>query len=145
MTKLDDASWHGGSDEFPPDVPEENAATHIGFFVAWAISRGHWNASGVAAAEHAVEAVKQGRMSGRSFLLQECDGKLFSSMLNDVGAKFANKYYPVHYVNDYQELFAKALESDYLVSDDPVNQDRIAALIDLRFTEWQARPWWRFW
>jgi hypothetical protein len=39
VTKLDDVSWHLGSDSFPDGLPEENAATHIGCFVAWAIKR----------------------------------------------------------------------------------------------------------
>jgi len=35
--KYDDASWHYDGD-FPDDLPEEAGATHVGMFLAWAIT-----------------------------------------------------------------------------------------------------------
>jgi hypothetical protein len=88
MTKLDSVYWHLGGDSFPKGMPEENAAIHIGCFVAWTIKRGLWDGSMFDTAGPAMEAVAQGWLSGRSFLLQECDGKLLSQMLNPEGAAF---------------------------------------------------------
>ncbi len=34
--KYDDASWHFGGD-YPSDLPQENACTHTGVFLAWAL------------------------------------------------------------------------------------------------------------
>jgi len=75
MSKLDDVSWHAGSDGFPSGLPEENATTHIGFFVTWIIRNGHWGGILGPNAEAKVAAVKDGRLSGRNLLLEECDGK----------------------------------------------------------------------
>jgi hypothetical protein len=144
MSKLDDAAWHQNGDSFPEGVPEENAATHIGCFVAWAIGRDLWGRFLPAKAGPAIEAVAQGRLSGRSFVLQECDGKLLGEMLNEEGAAFAEKYYPT-YIKDYQQVLAKGLSSDYLVDDNDANQHRIAAVLDQRFAHWKRGPWWKFW
>ncbi|WZB61364.1 hypothetical protein WJ970_29215 [Achromobacter xylosoxidans] len=37
--KFDDASWHYEGD-YPADLPESAAATHIGMFLAWALLHG---------------------------------------------------------------------------------------------------------
>lgn len=34
--KLDDASWHFSSPDFPKDMAAKAGATHIGMFFAWA-------------------------------------------------------------------------------------------------------------
>jgi len=144
MAKLDDVSWHLNGDSFPEGLPEENAATHIGCFVAWAIKRGLWDRDMFETSSQAIEAVAQGRLSGRSFLLQECDGKLLSQMLNAEAEAFAEKYYPT-YIKDYQQVLVKGLASDYLVEDNAANQLKIDAVLDQRFAHWKRGPWWKFW
>jgi len=135
MPKLDDTSWHLGSDDFDPDLPEENAATHIGFFVAWAINKGLWGASPGVDWTAAVQRVRDRVITGRTFLLEECDGKLFSGMLNDEGNAFAQTYYPRAYVRDFHSTLVVGLQSDYLVVDSWENYDRIAEVIEQRYTE----------
>ena len=144
MSKLDDVSWHLNGDSFPEGLPEENAATHIGCFVAWAIKRGLWGGSLSDMSSPAIEAVAQDRLSGRSFLLQECDGKLLSEMLKPEGAAFAEEGY-ASYIKDYKQLLARGLSSDYLVEDNAANQHKVDALLDQRFEHWKLRPWWKFW
>lgn len=144
MAKLDDVSWHLNGDSFPEGLPEEAAATHIGCFVAWAIKRGLWDRAMFETSSQAIEAVAQGRLSGRSFLLQECDGKLLSQMLNAEAEAFAEKYYPI-YIKDYQQVLVKGLASDYLVEDNAANQLKIDAVLDQRFAHWKRGPWWKFW
>src|ERR1700682_5338677 len=117
MAKLDDASWHYGSDEFPEGLPEDNGATHIGIFVAWAIASGLWGDFLGATAQHAIEQIRNRHMSGRSFLLEHCDGKFLSEMLNPEGARFAEAYYPKRYMRDFQTILAVGLSSDYYVED----------------------------
>lgn len=34
MSKYDDVSWHYGGD-FPKELTEKNASTHIGMFIGW--------------------------------------------------------------------------------------------------------------
>ena len=144
MAKLDDVSWHLNGDSFPEGLPEENAATHMGCFVAWAIKRGLWDVTMFDGSGQAIEAVAQGRLSGRSFVLQECDGKLLSQMLNAEGEAFAKKCYDP-YIKDYRQVLVKGLDSDYLVEDNAANQQKVDAVLDQRFAQWRRGPWWKFW
>jgi hypothetical protein len=144
MTKLDDASWHYGGDEFPEGVPEEHGATHIGMFAAWAIANGLWGNFLGPEASVAVEAVRARRISGRSFVLEQCDGKLLSEMLSPDGARFAETYYPKQFMRDFQRTLTVGLPSDYHVEDTWSNYDKLAACISNRF-EASRKPWWKVW
>lgn len=145
MKKLDDTSWHLDSEEFYAGLPEENAATHIGFFVAWAINKGLWGAIPGTDWTAAVQRVRERTITGRAFLLEECDGKLFPAMLTDEGCAFANRYYPRTYIKDYYNTLVVGLTSGYLVADSWDNCDRMAEVIEQRYAEAQARPWWKVW
>src|SRR5438477_7187132 len=102
MAKLDDVSWHAGGDGFPPALPDENGATHIGFFVTWAIRNGLWSDILGPAAVGSIAAVRSGQISGRDFLFQECDGKLLTEMLDPEVIPFAEPYYQKGFTRDYQ-------------------------------------------
>jgi hypothetical protein len=145
MPKLDDMKWHLGGGEFPLDLPEENAATHIGFFVAWVINSGLWGASQSDDDSHAVQRVRDRTITGRTFLIERCDGKLFPGMLNKEGAAFAQKYYEREYFKDYRRTLVVDLKSDYLVEDSWDNYDRISEVIDTCFGQKHEKPWWRLW
>lgn len=145
MKKLDDANWHANSEEFYPGLPEENAATHIGFFVAWAINKGLWGEYPGTDWTAAAQRVRERAMTGRAFLLSECDGKLFPQMLTDEGCAFANKYYPNTYIKDYYSTLVVGLASGYLVEDSWDNYERMAEVIEQRYANAKARPWWKLW
>ena len=145
MGKLDDLSWHVGCGEFPEGVPEQNGATHIGFFTAWVISRGLWGNSVSSGSADFVEAVRHRNLSGTRFLIDHCDGKLFSEMLTPDGAAFAQSYYNGHYFKDYCALLTQGSVSDYLVEDSWANYDRIATCISERHHAWRNKPWWKLW
>lgn len=145
MSKLDDMNWHLGGGEFPPDLPEENAATHIGFFVAWAINTGLWGASKSTDESHAVQRVRDRIITGRTFLIEQCDGRLFPERLNKEGCAFAQRYYEREYFKDYRRTLIVDLDSDYFVEDNWGNYDRIAEVIDGRYTKEKEKPWWIFW
>jgi len=83
MPKFDDMNWHLGGGEFPLDLPAENATTHIGFFVAWAINNGLWGKSEDTEESLAIQRVRDRSITGRTFLIEQCDGKMFSGMLNN--------------------------------------------------------------
>ncbi len=148
MSKLDDISWHFGSDEFPPGLPEENAATHIGFFVAWAIRYDCWGDFLGANAAANVAAVKDGLLSGRTLVLEQCDGKLLTEMLKADIIPFAASYYEKQYLSDYQRVLVTGLQSDYHVDDSEANYQKMASVIGQRHEKWLARtkkPKWKFW
>ena len=79
--KYDDYDYHVGG-EFPDDVPDENAWTHIGVFLIWLIEHGLHDPAffddgrlGPAVAGIAT------RETQPSTFLHECDGVLVSEML----------------------------------------------------------------
>lgn len=120
MAKLDDASWH-------------ETATHIGMFVAWTILAKLWRGEPSHAA--ATKDVRRRAITGRQFLMRECDGKLSASDLTEEGAAFAENYYPERYMADYRRLLVQGLASDYAVEDSWANYDRVAPAID---RQWRA-------
>jgi len=142
----DRADWHYGGD-FPNELPPENGGTHIGFFLAWAITRDlageiHYeDESGI----KALEAVRERKMTGREFLIQQCDEKFWADDLNDEGNEFASWYYSENdegrpdYLTDYAALFEAQtpLGNIYYLEDTWENFDKIAAVINQRFAEWK--------
>jgi hypothetical protein len=87
-------------------------------------------------------------VSGREFLLRQCDGKLLTEMLKPEFIPFAEPYYRREFTRDYQRTLAAGLTSNYLVEDTEANYRKIAAVIEQRFNDWRtrgSRPWWKFW
>lgn len=146
--KYDDASWHDeGMDGCPVGVAENAGATHIGIFLAWAITRDHAGQEHVEESPGEIAAVKERRMTGAQFLLKVCDGKLIDDDLDDQANGFARKYYSAaylgewSYVGDYEQILGEGLPTTYHVADTWENFDKIAPVIDRQFARWQAgRP-----
>lgn len=136
MASIDKADWHSGADDFPDDVPEENGATHIGWFVRWAIGRGFFVANDGTPAE-AIDAVRDGTMSGRDLVLNHLDGKLWPGDLNDEGQAFAEAHYN-GYLNDAGRLLIPDLESVYYAEDNDANYRMMAAALDERWSHFKA-------
>ena len=143
--KFDDASWHYEGD-YPADLPESAAATHIGMFLAWALLHGM-----------AGEADRRfGRGAGR-FATPGIDGrpvpdhragrKLIDEDLNAEGAAFALAYYvgddhDSRYIDDYFAAFSVNEASLYSVPDTWEHYERLAPAIDARYARWvrEGRP-----
>ena len=137
----DRADWHYGGD-FPKDLPPEAGGTHIGMFLAWAITReleGLFHREESAAS---LQAVRERRMTGREFLTKECDEKFWAEDLSDEGNAFAEAYYQkdgaASYLADYEEAFGAGRPSLYHVEDTWTNLDLIAPVLDWRLSEWRA-------
>jgi hypothetical protein len=94
----------------PRKVSRLRALPRIGMFIAWAATRGLLSFRTQMLAAPALEQLSTRRITGRTFLLDHCDGSLGSDDFSSVGAAFANAYYSEHFFNDY----AAALTSDDL-------------------------------
>jgi len=153
MAKYDDASWHYGGD-YPKELPNENAATHIGMFLAWCINNDLISDELKEDAEEEIDDVKSRKMTGSEFLIKVCDEKFIDDDLNEIGNEFANDYYNddkskfakkfSNYVNDYCNVFDEKAEKDgfeyetlYHIEDTWENYDLIAEELDKRFAEWR--------
>ncbi len=149
MKKYDDASWHYEGD-YPKNIPTENAAIHIGMFLAWCILN-ELISEDLKEAED-IERVKSGYMTGAQFLIDDCDEKFLDEDLSELGQKFANDYYEHntkfanqfgYYVQDFCDIFNKKTETNgfeyesvYHVEDSWENYNLLASKIDERFKQW---------
>jgi hypothetical protein len=92
MAKYDDSSWHYGG-TYPKDLPNKNAATHIGMFLTWCIDNDLISEFQIEEADEDIQSIKNRTMTGADFLIKNCDEKFTDEDLNDVGNKFATEYY----------------------------------------------------
>lgn len=131
---IDRMDWHYGGD-FPDDLPDENSGTHIGMFLAWIINN---NLEGDLHKEDSAEAlenVRKRKITGRDFLIDQCDEKFWEEDLSEEGFEFAESYYENDYYVDYEKTLAENLPSIYHVEDIWENYEKIAQIIDKRFSE----------
>ena len=152
MAKYDDASWHYEG-AYPEDLQTENAATHIGMFLAWCIDNNLISDFQIEEAGDDVKRVKDRSITGAQFLIQNCDEKFTDEDLSDLGNEFTNEYYEndtefgkqySSYIQDYSEVFQKKAEAEkldypslYHVEDSWENYSLIKPIIDKRFMEWR--------
>ncbi|WP_407405058.1 hypothetical protein [Chryseobacterium sp.] len=153
MAKYDDASWHTGGD-YPEDLHEENAATHIGMYLMWCIENKLISEELIEHAPEQIQKVKNREITGAEFLIEYCDGQLDDDDLSDLGNLFSNDYYDEEslyaeknntYVDDYTQTFEKkaeeqdfAYETVYHIEDDFENYDLVQPIISQRFEGWKA-------
>jgi hypothetical protein len=130
--KYDDYDYHVGG-EFPDDVPDEHAWTHMGVFLIWLIEHGlhdpaFFDGGRLATAVAGIAT----RETHPSTFLFECDGVLDSGMLASEGVAFADACYA-----RYLELFEETMV-------DHVNACRplIARLTRAQRTAYHADPGW---
>ena len=137
----DRADWHYSGD-FPDDLPPEAGGTHIGMYVGWVILRGLEGESCREESPEALKAVRERRMTGRDFLMRECDEKFTEDVVNEEGRAFTEAYFlkegPGGYLSDYEEALGDDLPSLYHVADTWENFDKFAPIIDWRFAEWKG-------
>lgn len=142
---IDQMDWHYGAEDFPTDVPEENAGVHIGFFLTWAFERGMAGEIYLEDEPEAIEKLVKREITGVDFLVKYCDRKLWDDDFNEDGAAFALDYYQnddsefaksfAHYLSDYNQVFAEY--KDYYVPNDWAHYERIKPILDERFAQWQ--------
>ena len=139
--KYDDASWHHGSDNFPPELPDSAGATHTGIFVAWALLSGLGSEIHTLELPEGLAALKSRTITPGAFFLKFCDGKFTDEDLNDQGNAFAAAYFDFesgNYLDDYDESLGSEADSLYHVPDTWQSYDTISQVIGRRFSEWQA-------
>ena len=136
----DRADWHYGGN-FPKNLPPEAGGTHIGMFLAWAIQRGLEGELHRDDSSESLQAVRDRRLSGRDFLMKECDEKFVDECLNEEGNAFTEAYFqkdgPGGYLADYEDVLGGNLPTLDHVEDTWANFDRLAPVLDTRFAEWK--------
>jgi hypothetical protein len=120
-------------------LPAEAGGTHIGVFLAWAVS------SGLAGEEllelkQAIGDLESRAITPGAFLFQACDGKLWGADLNAEGNAFAEDYYVSNaYYDDYESGLGANYPTLYHVPDSWDAFDRLKPTLDARLASWRTR------
>lgn len=134
-------------EDFPPELTDAHAATHIGMYFRWAAMQGLVNPVWQTAPETAADfaAMLEGRISGAQFVLQHLDGALTPDDFTPLGQRFSEFYYEDEedgygaFMSDYiTALDTPQLPSFYHVADTPENFKRTAAVFQTAFMNWWA-------
>lgn len=143
MDLYDDIRFHTAED-YPADLPEGRAATHMGMYFAWAVERNLYATTLEHDFGEALAQLRAGKLSGGQFLLQYRDGQLKRDDFNLLGQRFSDYYYADDdegygaFMDDYVSVFqTPALPSFYHVDDSRANRDRIGARFSQRLALWQ--------
>lgn len=138
--KLDDVTWHHfeGGENYDEKTYYEYAGAHIACFVYWLITRGHFQAMD-AHQEADAECVKDGKLTGSRFLLEQMDLKLFSGNSAPATRNFAIDYYSKVYIEDYTNVILGDRAS-YTVMPAKKEYENMARAIDARYEEYRNDP-----
>ncbi len=142
---IDCAQWHYEED-FPHNLPQSQASTHIGVFLSWIIMN-HLESDLLR--EHLSEdlaKVRDRSMTGRDFLLNNAEGQFLSDDLSPSGLAFTQAYYQdeaqegygQYMVDYYMALNVMKLPSLYHVLDSWPQYDQVATHIDAAYAAWQT-------
>jgi hypothetical protein len=147
MAKYDDASWHYLG-EFPKNLPKINGATHIGIFLEWCIQNDLMSEEQIEDFYEDILKVKESKMSGVDYLINNCDEVFSDNDLNYIGNSFTNDYYEgdsefsksySDYKSDYCQLLdTNDNETIYHIENTPKNRLLMKNTIDKRFIEWNT-------
>ncbi|STZ77011.1 DUF7832 domain-containing protein [Bergeriella denitrificans] len=134
-------------EDYPADLPPENAATHIGMYWQWAAAQGLANPVWAQAEESAADfaAMCAGQLSGAQFLLRHMDGALMPDDFTEQGQRFTAFYYDDEeegygaFMEDYiTALDTPALGGLYHAADTPENAALLAPVFQAAYERWLA-------
>jgi hypothetical protein len=145
MAKLDDVSWHLESAGLPEATAESRSATHMGFFLLWAVRSELWNGLREHDTRAEVERLKRGEITGAEVINNHFDGKLLSEIFTAEGAAFAESYYPKQYLKRFQEIVKRSGFEEYHVPDTAQVFALVSCAIDADRSDRNKKPWWRLW
>lgn len=138
--KYDDVSWHSGGKDFPKDLPQEAAATHIGMFVAWMVLNDLIGDEFQADWAEEIQMLKMRKISPGQFAWQYMDGKFSSIDLSEKGRMFADAYYQSEVGDNYLKAYGVAIKGDlsteYLLPDTWQTYAKVSVLIDIAYQSW---------
>ena len=138
MAYIDCADWHSGG-AYPPELPSDNAGTHIGMYLAWIILRDLCSKELIQQSADTYDWVRSREVTGRDLLFTKLDGKFSDELLSPEGSAFTRSYYQTNgYANDYDRVLGADLPTLYHVKDTWENFQKLAPVLDDRLAAWRA-------
>lgn len=144
----DKAKWHSGGD-FPDQLDQFQASVHTGMFITWLIDNELFDDHDLPKIKKEVELVKERKLTGAQFYIDQLDGTLRDDDITEMGNEFSYFYFDLEkgdYVNDYSDVLGKNAESLYHVEDTWEKYDKLKPVIDKRFRKWknqENKKWWQ--
>lgn len=140
---IDSMEWHY-RDNYPENIDRVNAATHIGMFLAWIIENNFESEYLKKILDIDIKKVKRREITGREFLINNCNKVLEDKFIDKKVLEFTLGYYLssredyCQYIADYIEIFKNDdINSTYEVEDTWANYDRVFFIISKRYNEWK--------
>lgn len=137
----DHIDFHLG-EGYPAGLPEYNAAHHIGYYYAWAVSQNLH--SPAAAALPDFDKLQSGAISGARFVLEQLGGGIDETCFNDLGNRFTRFYYADEeegyglFIEDYFTALGIGDEGGfYRTENTAANQNRLNAVFQTGFERWR--------
>ncbi len=130
--------WTGITTAIFPTIYLICGGTHIGIYLSWIINNDLHGELHREDSVEAVEKLKSREITGRDFLINECDEKFWAEDLNEEGEAFTDYYYDEFYYEDYEKTLGTDLPNLYYVENSWENYDKIAPVLDKRFNEWKS-------
>lgn len=135
----DHISFH--LEDYPQDLAPQQAAHHIGYYYAWAVSQNlHSEAAANLPTFHLLH---DGYISGTTFVLSQLGGGIDHMCFNELGNRFTQYYYADddegygHFINDYFQALDLDSESGfYSTPDSPEIQQKLNIVFQAAFEKW---------
>lgn len=139
---VDSVDWHTNDPNFPVDGSQLAAATHIGFFVAWALEENLLSEQFCRDWISEIKKMKSKIILPSSFVWCCMDGKLSGCDFNDIGRQFSIDCYatPDGYLSQYEKWAKENFGSAYSVPETWGNFEIVKLLIQEIFAHWNSAP-----
>jgi hypothetical protein len=136
---IDDARKHF-LNNYPSDIPIEQAYLHIGVFLGWVIDQELYSAKFKQECETQIFRFKK-KDTSPVILGEIWDGFIFEEQLKPEAKAFTREYYySGTYLKDFKETLAAELPSIYYVKDTWENYQTMRQRLDERYAEWKSKP-----
>lgn len=138
MEILDKAKYHSEGD-FPTGLSQSQAYLPGGMFVAWCALNGLLSVQTVCDFKDECTALAS-RSKSPCSLYRAFGGVFLDSHLNEKGFSFAKFYFDFEegaYLDDFIEVLAEDLPSVYHAADDWGSYDKLSAVINSHYREWE--------
>ncbi|UOP04715.1 hypothetical protein [Conchiformibius kuhniae] len=127
--------------DLPAGTPPQHAAHHIGYYFAWAVSQGLHSTAAASLPNFSL--LRQGKISGATFVLTQLNGGIDKTCFNDLGRRFTEYYYADedegygHFIHDYfHTLDLDGTAAFYQTADSPEHQHKLNRVFQTAFQRW---------
>ncbi|MGL5712880.1 MAG: hypothetical protein ACRCXT_18210 [Paraclostridium sp.] len=140
---VDCLDWHYNG-EYPKGIDKENACIHMGMYFTWIINSNLESEELTNTYKEDIIKIKNRKMTGKEFLIDNCNGILNDKFIYKEAREFTFWYYLssredyCQYLADYLDVFLdENINSLYKLDDSWDNYEKISRVITSRYKKWK--------